>query len=166
MEASNLDLLALVLFVVVLAGILWIFEKTSEAGRNIMATLDSVESDEQQIAEDLAYRNRVIYEADQYNEAASMESFCIEGEKKRERKQGSGASDHNLYSKIPYEAITPWDIDLSRPSSHSSYSGHGGSFDGGGASGDWGGSSSVSSSSSDCSSSSSDSNSSSYSSSD
>lgn len=69
----NFEFLALVLFVVVLAGILWIFEKTSEAGRNIMATLDSVKSDEQQVAEDLAFRNRVIYEADQYNQAASME---------------------------------------------------------------------------------------------
>lgn len=81
MEASNLDLLALVLFVVVLAGILWIFEKTSEAGRNIMATLDSVKSDEKQVAEGLAFRNRMIYEADQYNQAASMEPFCGEGKK-------------------------------------------------------------------------------------
>lgn len=74
----SFEFFALVLFVVVLAGILWVFEKTSEAGRNIMATLDSppVKSDEQQVAEDVAYRNRVIYEADQYNEAASMEPFC------------------------------------------------------------------------------------------
>ena len=77
----SFEFLALVLFVVVLAGILWVFEKTSEAGRNIMATLDSVKSDEQQVAEDLVYRNRVIYEADQYNEAASMEPFCGEGKK-------------------------------------------------------------------------------------
>ena len=75
------EFFALVLFIVVLAGILWIFEKTSEAGRNIMATLDSVDSDEQQVAEDLAYRNRVIYEADQYNEACSMEPFYGEGKK-------------------------------------------------------------------------------------
>lgn len=81
MEASNLDLLALVLFIVVLSGVLWIFEKTSEAGRNIMATLDSVKSDEQQVAEDLAFRNRVIYEADNYNEAASMEPLCGEGKR-------------------------------------------------------------------------------------
>lgn len=162
----SFEFFALVLFVVVLAGILWIFEKTSEAGRNIMATLDSVKSDEQQVSEDVAYRNRVIYEADQYNEAASMEPLCGDGKKKRDRKQESGASDHNLYSKIPYEAITPWDIDLSRPSSHGSYLGNGGSFDGGGASGDWGCSGSGSSSISDCSSSSSDSGSSSCSSSD
>lgn len=77
----SFEFFALVLFVVVLAGILWIFEKTSEAGRNIMATLDSVKSDEQQVAEDLAFRNRVIYEADQYNEACNMEPFCGEGKK-------------------------------------------------------------------------------------
>lgn len=46
-----------------------------------MATLDSVKSDEQQVAEDLAYRNKEVYEADQYNEAASMEPFCGEGKK-------------------------------------------------------------------------------------
>ena len=77
----SFEFFALVLFVVVLAGILWIFEKTSEAGRNIMATLDSVKSDEQQVAEDLAFRNRVIYEADNYNEAASMEPLCGEGKR-------------------------------------------------------------------------------------
>lgn len=74
----SFEFIALVLFVVVLAGILWIFEKTSEAGRNIMATLDSspIKSDEQQVAEDLAFRNKALYEADQYNESASMEPFC------------------------------------------------------------------------------------------
>lgn len=83
MGIISFEFIALVLFIVVLAGILWIFEKTSEAGRNIMATLDSppLKSDEQQVAEDLAFRNRVIYEADQYNEAASMEPFCGEGKK-------------------------------------------------------------------------------------
>lgn len=77
------EFFALVLFVVVLAGILWIFEKTSDAGRNIMATLDSpkVKSDEQQVAEDLAFRNRAIYEADHYNESANMEPFCGDGKK-------------------------------------------------------------------------------------
>lgn len=78
----SFEFLALVLFIVVLAGILWIFQKTSEAGRNIMATLDSVKSDEQQVAEDLAFRNRVIYEADRYNDqCSSMEPFCGEGKK-------------------------------------------------------------------------------------
>ena len=61
----SFEFFALVLFVVVLAGILWIFEKTSEAGRNIIATLDSppVKSDEQEVAEDLAFRNQEADEA-------------------------------------------------------------------------------------------------------
>jgi len=67
------EFFALVLFVVVLAAGLEVWSRMSEAGRNIMATLDSVDSDEQQVAEDLAYRNRVIYEADQYNEACGKE---------------------------------------------------------------------------------------------
>ena len=80
----SFEFFALVLFVVVLAGILWVFEKVSDAGRNIMATLDSpaVKSDEQQIAEDLAFRNKAVYEADRYNDqCSSMEPFCGEGKK-------------------------------------------------------------------------------------
>lgn len=80
----SFEFFALVLFVVVLAGILWIFEKTSEAGRNIMATLDSpsVKSDEQMVAEELALEKRQRLEAlDAYNEACNMEPFCGEGKK-------------------------------------------------------------------------------------
>ena len=78
----SFEFLALVLFVVVLAGILWVFEKTSEAGRNIMATLDSVKSDEQQVAEELAREKEQRFEAlDAYNEACNMEPFCGEGKK-------------------------------------------------------------------------------------
>lgn len=73
----SFEFFALVLFVVVLAGILWILEKTSEAGRNIMATLDSVKSDEQQVAEELALEKRQrLEELDAYNEACNMEPFC------------------------------------------------------------------------------------------
>jgi len=71
----SFEFFALVLFVVVLAGILWIFEKTSEAGRNIMATLDSAKSDEQQVAEDLAFRKKAVYEADS-KPCADLEPFC------------------------------------------------------------------------------------------
>lgn len=78
------EFFALVLFIVVLAGVLWIFEKTSEAGRNIMATLDSppLKSDEQQVAEELAREKEQRFEAlDAYNEACNMEPFCGEGKK-------------------------------------------------------------------------------------
>lgn len=80
----SFEFLALVLFVVVLAGILWVFEKTSEAGRNIMATLESppVKSDEQQVAEELVLDKQQRLEAlDAYNEACNMEPFCGEGKK-------------------------------------------------------------------------------------
>lgn len=74
--------LALFVFILVLAAGLEIWTRMSEAGRNIMATLDSVKSDEQQVAEDLAFRNKAVYEADSYNEqCSSMEPFCGEGKK-------------------------------------------------------------------------------------
>ena len=171
----SFEFLALVLFIVVLAGILWIFEKTSEAGRNIMATLDSpaVKSDEQQVAEDLAFRNKSIYEADKYNESASIEPCCIGAEKrsreaidkalkaardsrvKKPSRQSTyqAPRDEGIESAIGAQSL----MGNSSPSLRPSFSGGGGSFDGGGTSGDWGGSSSSSSSSSDCSSSSSDS---------
>lgn len=80
----DFEFFALVLFVVVLAGILWVFEKTSDAGRNIMATLDSpkVKSDEQLVAEELALEKLQHLESlDAYNEACNMEPFCGEGKK-------------------------------------------------------------------------------------
>lgn len=99
----SFEFFALVLFVVVLAGILWIFEKTSEAGRNIMATLDSVKSDEQQVAEDLAFRNKAIYEADQYNQAASMEPFLGGGKRLTEKEKREELAKLNLHpmSNVP-----------------------------------------------------------------
>lgn len=83
MGMSNLELFALVVLIVALAAGLEIWVRIDEAGKNIMATLDApeVKGDEAKIAEDVAYRNRMIYEADQYNEAASMEPFCGEGKK-------------------------------------------------------------------------------------
>ena len=79
----SFEFFALVLFVVVLVIGLEVWARMSEAGSNIMATLDSppLKSDEQQVAEDLAFRNKAVYEVDQYNEAASMEPFCGEGKK-------------------------------------------------------------------------------------
>lgn len=98
--------------------------------------------------------------------SASMEPFCGEGKKKRERKQESRAAESDSHE-APFFGFSAAS-EPSRAASHSSYSGHGGSFDGGGASGDWSSSSSSSSSSDSgsCSSSSSDSGSSSCSSSD
>lgn len=176
--------LALFVFIVVLAAGLEVWNRMSEAGRNIMATLDSpaVKSDEQQVAEDLAYRNRAIYEADHYNESASMEPFCG-GAERRSREaidKALKAARDSLAKKPPRQSSYQAPRDDGIPSAISmqslmgdsssslrlSFSGGGGSFDGGGASGDWGGSTSSSSSSSDCSSSSSDSGSSSCGSSD
>ena len=104
MEASNLELLALVLFILVLAATLEIWVRISEAGENIRNTLESPEtmSDEEQVAADIAFRNKALYWADRYNEScnavgtdeykrrlnagianqncASMEPFCGEGD--------------------------------------------------------------------------------------
>lgn len=80
----SFEFFALVLFVVVLAAGLEVWSRMSEAGRNIMATLDSpkVKSDEQQVAEELALEKEQRLEAlDLYNEACSMEPFCGEGKK-------------------------------------------------------------------------------------
>lgn len=80
----SFEFLALVLFIMVLAGILCIFQKTSEAGRNIMATVDSppLKNEEQQVAEELAREKEQRFEAlDAYNEACNMEPFCGEGKK-------------------------------------------------------------------------------------
>ena len=181
----SFEFFALVLFVVVLAAGLEVWARMSEAGRNIMATLDSppVKSDEQQVAEELAREKRQRLEAlDAYNEACNMEPFCGGAEKRSREAIGKAlkAARDSRTKKPPHQSAyqAPHDdgfalpivaqglMDDSSPSSRPSFSGGGGSFDGGGASGDWGGSSSGSSSSSDCSSSSSDSGSSSCSSSD
>lgn len=83
MGMNNFELLALGIFIFALGAGLEIWNRISEAGENIMATLDApeVKNDEAKIAEDVAYRNRVAYEADQYNESASMEPFCGKGKK-------------------------------------------------------------------------------------
>lgn len=76
--------LALFVFILVLAVGLEIWTRMSEAGRNIMATVDSpkVKSDEQMVAEELVLDKQQRLEAlDAYNEACNMEPFCGEGGK-------------------------------------------------------------------------------------
>ena len=173
---TGLQVFALVAIIVAMAIVLNVME-----ARRRINSLPKPEDDDQ-AQEDVLYRRRMIYEADHYNEAASMEPFCG-GAEKRSREaidKALKAARDSRAKKPPRQSAyqAPLDdgilsaigmqglIGDSPPSSRPSFSGGGGSFDGGGASGDWGGSSSSNSSSSDCSSSSSDSGSSSCSSSD